>query len=153
MHRTTVDLDWVWDYIHLASEDKTRRLDLGVLRNEVESWYSTESLTEIMGPVSSETEQIAREWLQRAGKRWRPFLTVAAFQALRDTPEAPLPRDIRKIAVAVECFHKASLVHDAIEDQDTERYGRAFTRVWRACGVECRRFARWRGIVCLRNPR
>jgi geranylgeranyl diphosphate synthase type II len=120
---TTVDLDWVWDYIHLTSDDKTRRLDLGVLRNEVESWYSTESLTEIMGPVSSETEQIAREWLQRAGKRWRPFLTVAAFQALRDTPEAPLPRDIRKIAVAVECFHKASLVHDDIEDQDTERYG------------------------------
>jgi geranylgeranyl diphosphate synthase, type II len=48
---------------------------------------------------------------------------VAAFQALRDTPEASLPRDIRKIAVAVECFHKASLVHDDIEDQDTERYG------------------------------
>src|SRR5262245_18189939 len=120
---TTVDLDWVWDYIHLTSDDKTRRLDLGALRNEVESWFSTESLTEIMGPISSETEQIAREWLQRAGKRWRPFLTVAAFQALRDTPEAPLPRDLRKIAVAVECFHKASLAHDDIEDQDTERYG------------------------------
>ena len=39
-----------------------------------------------MGPVGGETEQIAREWLQRAGKRWRPFLTVAAFQALRDAP-------------------------------------------------------------------
>ena len=57
------------------------------------------------------------------GKRWRPFLTAAAFQALRDAPEAPLPQDIRKIAVAVECFHKASLVHDDIEDQDEERYG------------------------------
>ncbi|MGA7881362.1 MAG: polyprenyl synthetase family protein [Terrimicrobiaceae bacterium] len=120
---TTVDLDWVWDYIHLTSDDKTRRLDLGALRDEVESWFSTESLAEIMGPISGETEQIAREWLQRAGKRWRPFLTVSAFQALRDTPEAPLPPDIRKIAVAVECFHKASLVHDDIEDQDAERYG------------------------------
>jgi geranylgeranyl diphosphate synthase type II len=120
---TTVDLDWVWDYIHLTSDDKTRRLDLGALRDEVESWFSRESLAEIMGPISGETEQIAREWLQRAGKRWRPFLTVAAFQALRDTPEAPLPPDIRKIAVAVECFHKASLVHDDIEDQDAKRYG------------------------------
>ena len=120
---TTVDLDWVWDYIHLTSDDKTRRLDLGALRDEVESWFSAESLAEIMGPTSGETEQIAREWLRRAGKRWRPFLTVAAFQALRDTPEAPLPTDIRKIAVAVECFHKASLVHDDIEDQDAERYG------------------------------
>jgi geranylgeranyl pyrophosphate synthase len=120
---TTVDLDWVWDYIHLTSDDQTRRLDLGALRNEVESWFSTDSLAEIMGPISGETEQIAREWLSRAGKRWRPFLTVAAFQALRDTPEAPLPGDIRKIAVAIECFHKASLVHDDIEDQDSERYG------------------------------
>jgi geranylgeranyl diphosphate synthase, type II len=120
---TTVDLDWVWDYIHLTSDDKTRRLDLGALRNEVESWFSREALTEIMGPISSETEQIAREWLQRAGKRWRPFLTVAAFQALRDIPDAHRPTDLRKIAIAVECFHKASLVHDDIEDQDAERYG------------------------------
>ena len=26
--------------------------------------------------------------------------------------------------MAVECFHKASLVHDDIEDQDEQRYGR-----------------------------
>jgi len=30
---------------------------------------------------------------------------------------------LRKVAVAVECFHKASLVHDDIEDGDLERYG------------------------------
>jgi geranylgeranyl pyrophosphate synthase len=34
-----------------------------------------------------------------------------------------LPEDIRKAAVAVECFHKASLIHDDIEDNDAERYG------------------------------
>jgi len=27
------------------------------------------------------------------------------------------------VAVAIECFHKASLIHDDIEDEDTERYG------------------------------
>ncbi|HWI56289.1 MAG TPA: DUF116 domain-containing protein, partial [Bacillota bacterium] len=36
---TTVDLDWVWDYIHLTSDDQTRRLDLGALRSEVNSWF------------------------------------------------------------------------------------------------------------------
>jgi len=30
---------------------------------------------------------------------------------------------VQKLAVAVECFHKASLVHDDIEDGDTTRYG------------------------------
>ena len=120
---TTVDLDWVWDYIHLTSEDKTRRLDLGSLRDEIDFWFTPASLDLIMGGVDGRTEQLAREWLARAGKRWRPFLAVAAFQALRDDTDEALPDDIKKIAVAVEAFHKASLIHDDIEDNDTERYG------------------------------
>ena len=120
---TTVDLDWVWDYIHLTSDDETRRMDLGALRDEIEFWFTPLNLELSMGPAHGETEKIAREWLARAGKRWRPFLTVAAFQALQRTPGAALPEDIRKVAVAVECFHKASLIHDDIEDADTERYG------------------------------
>jgi geranylgeranyl diphosphate synthase, type II len=120
---TTVDLDWVWEYIHLTSDDKTRRLDLGALREEVDFWFTPATLDLIMGPAEGDSEKIAREWLMRAGKRWRPFLTVAAFQALREAPGAPLPDDIRKIALAVECFHKASLIHDDIEDGDEIRYG------------------------------
>src|SRR5438094_9447349 len=79
---TTVDLDWVWDYLHLTADDKTRRLDLGSLREEVDGWFSTESLAAIMGAPADETERIGREWLARAGKRWRPFLAVAAWRAL-----------------------------------------------------------------------
>jgi geranylgeranyl pyrophosphate synthase len=120
---TTVDLDWVWDYIHLSSDDKTRRLDLSALRDEVDFWFSPASLGVIMGNAEGETERIAREWLMRAGKRWRPFLAVSAYQALRDDNNKPLPDDLKKIAVAVECFHKASLIHDDIEDNDALRYG------------------------------
>ncbi|HZO86081.1 MAG TPA: polyprenyl synthetase family protein, partial [Verrucomicrobiae bacterium] len=120
---TTVDLDWVWDYIHLTSDDQTRRLDLTALRDEVDFWFSPASLDCIMGTAEGETETIARAWLARAGKRWRPFLTTAAFQALRSDTGKPLPDDLKKIAVAVECFHKASLIHDDIEDGDALRYG------------------------------
>src|SRR5262245_46111931 len=120
---TTVDLDWVWEYIHLTSDDQTRRLDLSALRDEVDFWFTPASLELIMGTAEGDTERIARDWLARAGKRWRPFLTVAGYQALRETPGAPLPEDIRKVAVAIECFHKASLIHDDIEDDDKERYG------------------------------
>src|SRR5205823_5624909 len=120
---TTVDLDWIWEYIHLTSEDRTRRLDLGALRDEVEFWFTSASLDLVMGNAEGETERIARDWLMRAGKRWRPFLTVAAYQALRQDAGAALPDDIKKIAVAIECFHKASLIHDDIEDNDATRYG------------------------------
>lgn len=120
---TTIDLEWVWDIIHLTSDDKTYRMDLDGLRREVETWFEPAALAEILGPASSRTEEIAREWLMRAGKRWRPFLTVCAYKALQEDPEAPLPFDLRRVAVAVECFHKASLIHDDIEDDDASRYG------------------------------
>ncbi len=120
---TNVDIDWVWDYIHLTSDDRTRRLDLGTLRDDVDFWFTTASLDLIMGPADGETEKIGRDWLGRAGKRWRPFLAVSAFQALRDDAGTVLPDDLKKVAVAVECFHKASLIHDDIEDNDAQRYG------------------------------
>lgn len=120
---TTVDIDWVWDYIHLTSEDKTRRLNLTALHDEVKTWFTRESLDALLGKPACQTEEIARDWLARAGKRWRPFLTVAAYQALREDPEGSISDDLKKAAISVECFHKASLVHDDIEDNDAERYG------------------------------
>ena len=121
---TTVDESWVWDAIHLTSADKTRRMDIDTLKEEVQSWFREESLVELIpGEEGDPTVALGREWLARAGKRWRPFLTASAFRALQDDPDAPLPDDLKKIAVAVECFHKASLIHDDIEDDDDLRYG------------------------------
>ncbi len=119
---TTVDIDWVWDYIHLTSDDKTRRLNLNALHEEVRTWFTKEGLSEIMGTPVGHAEEISRDWLLRAGKRWRPFLAVAVSQALRSNADAPLSDSIKKISVAVECFHKASLIHDDIEDGDDKRY-------------------------------
>jgi geranylgeranyl diphosphate synthase, type II len=119
---TAVDLDWVWEAIHLTSQDRTRRLDLEGLRTEVEGYFTPDRLAEVLGPAATETEQIARDWLCRAGKRWRPFLAVCAYKALRDDLSSGMPEDLQKLAVAVECFHKASLIHDDIEDADDVRY-------------------------------
>lgn len=120
---TNVDLDWVWEYVHLTAEDRTRRMDLSRLRDEVDFWFTPASLEMVLGAPSGETERIARDWLMRAGKRWRPFLTVATHEALAEPGEALSQENLRKVAVAVECFHKASLIHDDIEDNDATRYG------------------------------
>src|SRR4051812_16647310 len=120
---TNVDLDWVWDYIHLNSADGARRLDLSALREKVDSWFTPASLPSILGSPQSECEKIGAEWLMRAGKRWRPFLTIAAYQAMTASNASDVPDDLKKVAVAVEAFHKASLIHDDIEDGDATRYG------------------------------
>ena len=76
-------------------------------------------------------EAIAYDWLGQGGKRSRPFITLAAYDALKGAPATrsadalDLPDSVRRAALAIEAFHKASLVHDDIEDDDTFRYGRA----------------------------
>src|SRR5437660_6551081 len=79
---TTVDLDWVWDYIHLTADDKTRRLDLSALRDEVDGWFTAASLDAAMGPAEGAPAVMARQWPMRDGTRRRPLLAVAAFQAV-----------------------------------------------------------------------
>ena len=116
---TAVDIDWVWNVVHLTSDDRTRRLDLDALRSEVETWFTPEALESLLGPVDGDADRVARSWLAADGKRWRPFLTACAFKALQDDPSQPLPESLRRAAVAVECFHKASLVHDDSIDELT----------------------------------
>ncbi|MFM8186843.1 MAG: polyprenyl synthetase family protein [Pirellula sp.] len=119
----TVDLEWIWETIHLTSDDTTYRLNLDSLRGDVKEWFSDDSLEEIMGPAPTQTEKIARAWLAKNGKRWRPFLTACVWKSMVEDSDMPVPLSLKKLAVAAECFHKASLVHDDIEDNDDFRYG------------------------------
>ncbi len=120
---TSVDLEWVWEAIYLTTEDQTRRFNLDVLHRQVNDWFSREALAAAIAPHASATEQVALDWMAKAGKRWRPFLAVCAYSALSGDHSLSREKDLRKVAMAVECFHKASLIHDDIEDGDSERYG------------------------------
>jgi geranylgeranyl pyrophosphate synthase len=79
------------------------------------------------------TACMATDFLTRGGKFLRPFICLAAHDAVRAdlasaqrrNGEQPSVRESAKAAsVAIEIFHKSSLVHDDIEDQDLMRYGR-----------------------------
>lgn len=78
------------------------------------------------------TEHIAYDFLTRGGKHSRPFITLAAYDAMhggactdQDAIDAvdKIPTSVRRAAMSIETFHKASLVHDDIEDDDAFRYG------------------------------
>jgi len=95
---------------------------------------------------SQGTEMLALEWLRAGGKRFRPFITLASHAAASGAAWK-LQREgsggravsggfspaVRRVAVAIEALHKASLVHDDIEDDDSFRYGRE--TLHRRCGV------------------
>jgi geranylgeranyl pyrophosphate synthase len=82
-------------------------------------------------PVAA-TEAIAYDFLAKGGKHSRPFITLAVHDALTggkgtsaDGADhlAGVSDSVKRAALSIETFHKASLVHDDIEDDDEYRYG------------------------------
>jgi geranylgeranyl pyrophosphate synthase len=138
---TSVDDDWVSELIDLKTappEARTRtyvhlmRAAHGLCEEPELSRLAPRSRGKQGGSSDplARHEAIAYDWLAQGGKRSRPFITLAAYDALQGAPgtrsadELQLPDAVRRTAMAIEAFHKASLVHDDIEDDDTFRYGR-----------------------------
>jgi geranylgeranyl diphosphate synthase, type II len=78
------------------------------------------------------TATIAYDFLTRGGKYSRPFITMAVYDAMTGEAAtkpagneaiATWSRGIKRTAMSIEVFHKASLIHDDIEDHDDFRYG------------------------------
>ncbi|MEI7731405.1 MAG: polyprenyl synthetase family protein [Verrucomicrobiota bacterium] len=119
-----VDVDWIREAIRLRSDAHwLGQVDIDRLRDEVETWFTPEALRRVLAPEGTQTEEIALEWLARSGKRWRPLLATCVYKAVTGTEAQTLPDKVHRVSVAMECFHKASLVHDDIEDGDDYRYG------------------------------
>ena len=84
-----------------------------------------------LDPIAA-TETIAYDFLAKGGKYSRPFITLAVYDALTGgkatgaggaEEAAKFSDSVRRAAMSIETFHKASLVHDDIEDDDPFRYG------------------------------
>jgi geranylgeranyl pyrophosphate synthase len=93
--------------------------------------HITRSVMPAMDPIAA-TESIAYDFLAKGGKYSRPFITLAVYDALTGgkatgangaEEAAKFGDSVRRAAMSIETFHKASLVHDDIEDDDAFRYG------------------------------
>jgi geranylgeranyl diphosphate synthase type II len=128
-------------YVHLmrAASDlfENESLDLLAPRLRDQTPLDDQAVTlesiESMDPIAA-TEHIAYDFMARGGKHSRPFITLAAYDAMKGadctgpdgaTEIENLPVSVRRAAMSIETFHKASLVHDDIEDDDGFRYGQA----------------------------
>ena len=63
----TVDLEWIWEVVHLTSEDRTYRLNLDGLCAEVQTWFTPVALEQILGKPTNDTEKLGQEWLAQEG--------------------------------------------------------------------------------------
>ena len=119
---TDTDIDMVRKAFKKQAGEFSPQINLKAIFQEVKGWFSSEKLEVLLGPCQTQTDSLAREWLMRGGRRFRPFLVTAVAHSL-GIRDVKTEINLQKLAVAVECFHKASLLHDDIEDNDTSRYG------------------------------
>ena len=137
---STTDIDWVLEMIHTPFEPADPRevpasyvhllrgaakLFTAPLNNKPSSGQPDEP--------AQQTELLAFDFLCRGGKFYRPFITLAVYDALTgslctvadgEQRVEQLPAWVKSAAQTVEIFHKASLIHDDIEDGDLYRYGK-----------------------------
>ena len=78
-------------------------------------------MSRILDSSDNSTQQLVFDSLLVGGKRLRPLLTILAYEAFNGHSEG---LQLNRLALSVECFHKASLIHDDIEDDDQFRYGK-----------------------------
>jgi geranylgeranyl pyrophosphate synthase len=147
-----VDDDWVREMVLVRSEPprQTTRSYVHLLRGAADLFRQDQleslvprlrggpRLSQVNGqgmsaldPIAS-TEAVAFDFLMKGGKYSRPFITLAVYDAMRggdctlsDGAQhvAAIPNAVKRAAMSIETFHKASLVHDDIEDNDEFRYG------------------------------
>jgi geranylgeranyl diphosphate synthase, type II len=140
---TTLDESWVWEVLEQYEplEQPETRTYVPMMRAAADLFQ--DRFDELIPRVRSttpekarsplgQTEDISLDWLANGGKRFRPFITLAAYDAAtggefingRVEEAFQFSPSVAKVAMAIEAFHKASLVHDDIQDDDLYRYGR-----------------------------
>ena len=118
---TVTDVEWLKKEISgYKHSNDFKLLNLTQLKMQVEALFTDENIKKITQQGNSKTEKIAREVLMASGQHWRPFLTTLVYESLCPEPQEEIAYSL---GLSVECFHKASLIHDDIEDGDAERNG------------------------------
>jgi geranylgeranyl diphosphate synthase type II len=115
---TRVCPDWVLEEMNALQPGYQPVPSPADLRREVLPWFEPGAWSETIGHDPGETPLEAVRWMTGSGKRWRPTLFLGMVRALATDVDASL---LARVGRAIECFHKASLIHDDIEDQDLLR--------------------------------
>lgn len=81
-------------------------------------FYFKDTVSKVTPAMTEFLAEPCRELVNRGGKRWRPLLMVLTEKAFNGTENSI------NLCPAIEFVHTASLIHDDIEDQATERRGK-----------------------------
>ncbi|VAW16808.1 Geranylgeranyl diphosphate synthase [hydrothermal vent metagenome] len=117
---TNIDYGWLYEEMRQYHQNnELQPLSVSLLRNKVHHYFSGAALARFF-PYKDETEKLALKMIAMDGQRMRPLLSVLAYQSYSKNYSEKIQS---ALAILIECFHKASLIHDDIEDEEDYRYG------------------------------
>ncbi|RIH63766.1 DUF116 domain-containing protein [Mariniphaga sediminis] len=117
---TSFDYQWLFEVMEsFSGESQHTPLSVSLLKNRVSEYFQPPVLNAVFS-AGDETEKLALKIVGMGGQRIRPLLAALAYQAYSESPSESVQKSL---AWVIECFHKASLVHDDIEDDEEVRYG------------------------------
>lgn len=117
---TEVDKFWLLKEIKAFDDNYSLKpLSVSVLKDKVQSFFTEDNLNKYFNGVPNETREMAVFSMLQGGQRMRPVLAAMAYSAYSENYDEDI---LSVIALIIESFHKASLIHDDIEDQDDFRY-------------------------------
>lgn len=117
---TVVDESWLMEELSSFQPDHSLQpLSVSLLKNKVQHFFSEDRLRVVLKNYNDPTMESAVNSMLNGGQRVRPLLTALAYTAYAPAADDEL---LEKLSIIVECFHKASLIHDDIEDHDDFRY-------------------------------
>ena len=116
---TSLDYDWLFSEMEQFDQTPEKQpLSVSLLKNQVSKYFSEENLKRWF-PKETHTEKLALKTMAMGGQRMRPLLSALAYQSYAEKMDEEIQATL---AIVIECFHKASLIHDDIEDDEDFRY-------------------------------
>lgn len=116
---TSLDYSWLSEEIKKFKPNSSiTPLSVSSLKIKVSEYFSTQSLKKFFSE-DTEIERLALSVMENGGQRLRPLLLLIAYLSYS---EEDIDGLCSTLAVIIECFHKASLIHDDIQDGSDTRY-------------------------------
>ncbi|MGC9353807.1 MAG: polyprenyl synthetase family protein [Mariniphaga sp.] len=117
---TTLDYNWLFEEMETFDGiNEATPLSVSLVKNQVADYFKPPVLNSFF-TSENQTEKLALKMMGLGGQRIRPLLAALAYQSYSGEISEKIQQ---QLALAIECFHKASLIHDDIEDDEELRYG------------------------------
>ncbi|WP_346859374.1 polyprenyl synthetase family protein [uncultured Draconibacterium sp.] len=116
---TKIDIKWLLDEVKDFNPNPVfQPISTSGLKSKIEDFFTNGTIEKYF-TGDGVTEKVAKEFMQIGGQRIRPLLAALAYQAYSNTEKDEI---LYPLSLIIECFHKASLIHDDIEDNADLRY-------------------------------